>query len=202
MGSEVGELREIAGLSELRDSQGAGEPRDSQGAGELRDSQGLTEQEFLAAYDPSRYPRPSVTVDIALFVRCEAGLELLLIKRGGHPWLGQWALPGGFVNPDETLEQAAARELWEETGVSPELVELRQLQCFSDPGRDPRTRVITCAFWAVVDKQELLVGPQAARLAAGDDAAELGLYPVEAVLQMKLACDHDDIVRHALRKVL
>ena len=77
------------------------------------DKNGLTESEFLAAYKPGDYPRPSATADLALLRR--GGSEILLIKRGNHPFIGKWALPGGFVNPDETVEAAAARELFEET---------------------------------------------------------------------------------------
>lgn len=76
---------------------------------ETRDKNGLTEREFLASYRQKDYPRPSVTVDIAVFQRGQGGLRALLIRRGGHPYLGCWALPGGFVNPDEEAHAAAAR---------------------------------------------------------------------------------------------
>ena len=92
---------------------------------ELRDKNGLTEAEFLAAYRPGDYPRPSVTVDILLFLKPKEGLpKLLLVRRGGHPCLGMWALPGGFVNPDENTEAAVLRELEEETGYRAEHIEL------------------------------------------------------------------------------
>jgi len=166
------------------------------------DSNGLTEREFLAAYDPTRYERPSVTVDIALFLHSGSAVggaaprwELLLIKRGGHPWIGTWALPGGFVNPDETVEQAAERELYEETGVPPGVVELSQVRVFSNPKRDPRTRVITCLFTGVADKREL-------GLAAGDDAAELALFPIGEVLDLELAGDHAELIAYAISRVV
>ncbi len=130
----------------------------------LRDQNGLTEEEFLAQYDPSIFQRPSVTVDIVL---ADNG-KILLIRRGGHPNLGKWALPGGFVEPDETAEQAALRELEEETGVRG--VAIRQLGCFSNPDRDPRTRIITIAFTAVfTDFEERTV-------AGGDDAIDAGWF--------------------------
>lgn len=135
---------------------------------ELRDKNGLTEQEFLAQYNPGNYPRPSVTVDMVIFSidgtpDDNLDLKLLLIRRGGHPYLGNWALPGGFVDPTETVGQAAQRELLEETGV--ESGSLEQLYTFSDPGRDPRTWVISCAHMALVDSKSL-------HLCSGDDASD------------------------------
>lgn len=140
---------------------------------ELYDKDGLTEQEFLAGYDAGNYQRPSVAADIAIFTignvtqqshrkLPEKELRILLIKRGGHPYLGCWALPGGFVRPDETVGQAALRELREETGVAGGYLE--QLFTFSDPGRDPRTWVMSCTHMALVDSGEL-------KLKAGDDAS-------------------------------
>ena len=130
---------------------------------EKRNAQGQTEAEFLAAYDASKFQRPSVTVDMVIF--CEN--KVLLIKRANHPFIDTWALPGGFVEPDETCEQAASRELMEETGVEayPE-----QLKVYSDPKRDPRTRIITVAFTQVLEKM-----PEAK---AGDDAADAKWFDI------------------------
>ena len=107
---------------------------------EMLDKNGLTEEEFLASYNPAKYERPSVTVDII----CIRGGKMLLIRRGGHPFIGKYALPGGFCEPHENVYEAAARELFEETGLKAQ--NLIQLPCFSDPDRDPRTRIITVPF--------------------------------------------------------
>ena len=90
------------------------------------------------------YERPSVTVDIVLFTYAVERLQVLLIRRGNKPFAGKWALPGGFINIDESLETAAARELFEETGVRD--IHLEQLATFGDPDRDPRGRVISVAY--------------------------------------------------------
>lgn len=134
---------------------------------ELRDKKGLTEAEFLAAYDPSKWERPSVTVD--MFCYCRENRSLLMVKRGGHPFIGKWALPGGFLEPDETAEQAVRRELAEETGVNADAI--IQLRAFSDPHRDPRTRIVTVAYIAVLDRL-----PDAR---AGDDAADAKWFALE-----------------------
>ena len=126
---------------------------------ELRDKNGLTEKEFLARYDASRFERPSVTVDIVLF----RGDSVLLIRRAGHPSIGKLAFPGGFVDPHETVEEAARRELWEETHVKDILC--KQLPVQSKPDRDPRTRIITVPFLAC-----MLDENQEAK--ADDDASE------------------------------
>ena len=131
----------------------------------LRDKEGLTEEQFLASYRPGDYERPSVAADMVIFTVTDAEeenyrklakkeLRILLIRRGGHPYLGCWALPGGFVRPTETTEQAAARELREETGVSE--VYLEQLYTFSKPDRDPRTRVMSCSYGS--DRQHQSTG--------------------------------------------
>lgn len=144
----------------------------------LRDKNGLTEEEFLAAYQPGDYPRPSVATDMVIFTVTDEGennyrklpekeLRLLLIRRGGHPYLGCWALPGGFVRPTETTEEAAARELREETGV--DQVYLEQLYTFSQPGRDPRTWVMSCSYMALVDSSKVLIE-------AGDDADQAAWF--------------------------
>ena len=134
---------------------------------EPRDKKGLTEAEFLAAYDPSKWERPSVTVD--MFCYCRENRSLLMVKRGGHPFIGKWALPGGFLEPDETAEQAVRRELAEETGVNADAI--IQLRAFSDPHRDPRTRIVTVAYIAVLDRL-----PDAR---AGDDAADAKWFALE-----------------------
>ena len=115
----------------------------------VRDKNGLTEAEFLARYDAGKYPRPSVTADVAAFTHTDGRPRVLLVRRGGHPFIGTWALPGGFVEPEETVETAACRELWEETGI--ENAPVRQIGTYSDPHRDPRTRVITVAFYSCLD---------------------------------------------------
>src|SRR6476469_544994 len=114
------------------------------------------------------YARPAVTADIAVVTR-EAEPRVLLIRRKGEPFAGAWALPGGVVDPGETLADAARRELREETGV--EGVDLEQLAAFGDPGRDPRGWTITIAFLARVDAA-------AVKPIAGDDAAALGWHPL------------------------
>ncbi len=147
---------------------------------EIRDKNGLTETEYLQQYRPGDYERPSVAVDTVIFTVSsrdadnyrrlpEKKLQMLMIRRGGHPCLGQWALPGGFVEPGESTEQAAARELLEETGVKN--VYLEQLYTFSDPGRDPRMWVMSCAYMALSDKSEMTVQ-------AGDDAKSADWFDV------------------------
>lgn len=125
-----------------------------------RDRNGKTEEEFLREYDVTKYFRPSVTVDVLLFKPKKDGGKLLLIKRGGHPFIGHWAFPGGFVDANEPCETAAARELVEETGVTD--VKLAQLITASTPGRDPRWRNITVVFCGRVEEE---------LAAAGDDDA-------------------------------
>ena len=95
------------------------------------------------------YPRPALTVDCVVFGLDEQDLKVLLIERDLEPFKGKWALPGGFVRMDEDLEQAARRELREETGL--EGVFLEQLYTFGDPGRDPRGRVVSVAYYALVN---------------------------------------------------
>lgn len=136
------------------------------------------------------YPRPAVTTDCVLFCQDEnRGLSVLLIERGGEPYKGCWAFPGGFLEMDETVEEGAVRELREETGLilSPDDGRLKQLGCYSKVDRDPRGRVITIAFYAVVDKAEVK---------GSDDARDARWFPVSAL--PPLAFDHDQILRDAL----
>jgi 8-oxo-dGTP diphosphatase len=135
------------------------------------------------------YPRPAVTVDLVVVTR-ERKPRVLLIRRGHDPYAGTWALPGGFVDEDETLETAARRELREETGVAVE--ELQQLQTFGDPGRDPRGWTIAVAFLARVAAKGL-------RPEAADDAAEVGWYRLDRL--PPLAFDHEEILACARQRL-
>ncbi len=129
------------------------------------------------------YPHPAVAADVALFRNRGGKLELLLIQRGYEPFVGRWALPGGFVNIDEDLEPAARRELREETGLA--AGELRQLQTFGRPGRDPRERVITVVFIGYAAE------PDAAAI-GGDDAADARWFQLDVLPD--LAFDHAEII--------
>ena len=131
------------------------------------------------------YPRPSVTVDIVLLTR-EPRPRVLLIRRKRDPFAGAWALPGGFIEMDETLEESARRELREETGI--EAGELVQVYTFGDPGRDPRGRTISVAYRGHVDAEAL-------RPVAADDAAEVGWFALDAL--PALAFDHARIIAMA-----
>jgi 8-oxo-dGTP diphosphatase len=132
-----------------------------------------------------------VTVDIVIFtIRAEVGLEVLLVRRGIPPFEGQWAIPGGFVLENESLEAAALRELDEETGVRD--VYLEQLYSFGDPGRDPRGRVVTVAYFA-------LVAADRRPVVAGSDAAEARFWPMDAL--PKLAFDHAEILAYSLERL-
>ena len=133
---------------------------------ELRNKDGLTEAEFLAEYNPGNYERPSVTTDILILGMNKdySSLKLLLIKRGDHPFLGSWALPGGFISPNETAYVAATRELKEETGIDD--VYLDQIYTFTKPGRDPRTWVMNIAYLSLISNLREVSGQDDA-----DDAA-------------------------------
>jgi len=131
-----------------------------------------------------------VTVDIVIFTLREGSLQVLLVKRGAPPFEGQYAIPGGFIRGDESLEEAALRELHEETGVRN--VFLEQLYTFGDPKRDPRGRVITVAYYALIASDKL-------SLVAGADAAEAQWFPASSV--PPLAFDHKSILDYALERL-
>lgn len=150
-----------------------------------------TMSETAENYDASKYDRPSVTVDIVILTLREKHLHVLLIERKAWPFEGAWAIPGGFVRMDESLEDAARRELCEETGVVD--VPLEQLHTFGSVGRDPRTRVITVAYTALIPSEKIV-------LEASTDAVDARWYPV-AKLPHHLAFDHGDILAHALRSL-
>lgn len=134
------------------------------------------------------WPRPMVSVDVAVFTFSEDKAGLLLINRKNEPFKGRWALPGGFVEIDEELEDAAARELAEETGLKG--VPLEQLHTFGDVGRDPRGRQITIVFMGIAKSGQ-------DKIKAGDDAAEAQWFDIEK-LPKDLAFDHNKIVKFAI----
>ena len=172
---------------------------------EKRDARGLTEAEAIARYQSRNYPKPALTADIVVLSRLENKLQVLLVARGGPPYLGKLALPGGFANENEPIEETAARELAEETGVEGLSMEL--VGVFSRPGRDPRGWVVSAAFAALVDADRLT-------LQAGDDAARARWYPIEpadgrltlrngdTILPLEeLAFDHAEVLTRALKQL-
>jgi 8-oxo-dGTP diphosphatase len=134
------------------------------------------------------FPRPMVTVDAVVFRKTRARLEVLVIERGHPPFAGQAALPGGFVEMDEDLVDAAKRELFEETGLANQ--KLEQLATFGQPGRDPRGRNVTIVYVGVARGNTH-------RVRGGDDAARAFWIPARRPGQ--LAFDHNDILRLALK---
>ena len=136
------------------------------------------------------YPHPAVTVDIAIFSVRNDELKILLIKRALAPHRGEWALPGGFVDLKEGLEEAARRELEEETGVTG--VYLEQLYTFGEPDRDPRERVITVAHFALIPSDRL-------KLKAASDAEGVSWFGMDEL--PPLAFDHEEILRMALTRL-
>jgi 8-oxo-dGTP diphosphatase len=133
------------------------------------------------------YPRPSVTVDICLFHQAKEGLEILLIQRAKEPFKDHWALPGGFVDEHESLEDAAARELLEETTLR--RTTFKQIGAFGDPGRDPRDHTVSIAFAAILKRKP--------KVAGSDDAKDAAWHPIKRL--PKLAFDHKKIIRVALK---
>mgnify|MGYP002713219406 FL=1 len=130
-----------------------------------------------------KYPHPAVTTDVAVFALRNQQLQLLLIRRAQEPYMGQWALPGGFLEIDEDLDSCAKRELKEETGVADLYME--QLYTFGRPDRDPRERVISVTYYALVPTDKLT-------LSAGSDAAETAWFPLQELPE--LAFDHEEII--------
>lgn len=137
-----------------------------------------------------QYPRPAVTVDCVVFGLDEGKLKILLIERNSAPFAGCWALPGGFVDQNESLDAAARRELAEETGLAD--VFLEQLYSFGDPGRDPRGHTVSVAYYALVRQDQHT--PRAAT-----DASDAAWYPVNRL--PKLAFDHRKIVAAAVARL-
>jgi 8-oxo-dGTP diphosphatase len=145
-------------------------------------------------YDAGKFPSFAVTVDIVILTMADGVLHVLLVRRGEEPFKGMWAIPGGFKRPDETLDEAARRELSEETGVDVARL-LTQFGAYGDPGRDPRMNVVTVAYLAVLRDVGAIV--------AGTDATDAALVPVSDILgeRIELAFDHMRIVRDAIERV-
>jgi 8-oxo-dGTP diphosphatase len=137
-------------------------------------------------------PLVTVTVDLVIFTVRDGELQVLLIDRGIEPYLGYPALPGGYIDKDETLEDAALRELREETGLNGRTLHLEQLRAYSAPHRDPRGRVITVAY--------LALGPNLPTPIGGTDAAAAHWTPVSVALAYRLAFDHEAILRDGLER--
>ncbi|MCX2182630.1 NUDIX hydrolase [Streptomyces sp. SKN60] len=148
----------------------------------------------LAGYDKHAFEPFALTADLAVLTVREGRLHVLLVERGQEPYAGAWALPGGFVLPDESAEQAARRELAEETGLSGATaarLHLEQLRTYSDPDRDPRMRVVSVAYTALV--------PDLPEPRGGGDAAQARWQPYDTVRD--LAFDHDRILADARERV-
>jgi len=164
------------------------------------------ERVFLENYDPNKYEKPSVTTDITVFTISEDNeLSVLLIKRGGYPYKDKWAIPGGFVKIDESVDESARRELKEETNLDNFAIE--QFGTFGEVDRDPRMRVISVAYMAFVPKNALSIK-------AGDDASDAKLFKIHidldginfvsgnlTIKESDLAFDHADIIRTAIKRL-
>jgi 8-oxo-dGTP diphosphatase len=137
------------------------------------------------------WPRPMVTVDAVIFKRSQNKTALLLIKRKNDPFAGKWAFPGGFVDMDEELEDAVARELAEETNLKG--IDLEQMHTFGKVGRDPRGRQITIAFIGFTDENN-------ANIKAGDDAAQAKWFDINDLPQ-EMAFDHDEVAKLAIGRL-
>lgn len=163
----------------------------------MKNKEGLTEEEFLKNYKPGDYERPSLTVDMVLFTLGdeeekdlkkvpEKVLKVLLIKRKNHPFMGCWAIPGGFVDINESIEDAVYRELKEETNI--DNVYLEQLYTWGDVNRDPRMRVISTSYMALVNKDDI-------NASAGDDAEEVAWFDIRKKL---ISTEDFKIVSHII----
>jgi 8-oxo-dGTP diphosphatase len=165
------------------------------------------EESFLEKYRPAAFPRPSVTVDLVIMTVQDRDLKVLLVQRGEHPCKGRWALPGGFVrvsddrnDQGEDLDAAALRELEEETGLSPETCGqffLEQVKTFGRPGRDPRMRVISVAYYALVRSSLVPL------IRAGGDVSSARWFsiadlPKDLAREDALAFDHAEILEATL----
>ncbi|OAA90207.1 NUDIX hydrolase [Clostridium ljungdahlii] len=179
----------------------------------IKNKQGLTEEEFLKQYDDSIYEKPSLTVDMLIFTVMnekkenyrklpEKSLKILLVKRGDHPYIGKWALPGGFVGINESLDEAALRVLRSETNIDD--IYMEQLYTWGEVDRDPRTRVISSSYMALVDSSSLSIKAGSDEedaawfnvsynlLQEKKEAVEKG-YIYEQIVQIKLWNENEDL---------
>lgn len=136
-----------------------------------------------------KYARASLTVDAVVFRKIKTVYQVLLIERGNEPFRGQWALPGGFMDMDETLEEAVERELVEETNLSG--IVLKQLHAFSSLDRDPRGRTVSVVFWGMLTDQQ--------KPSAGDDASKTQWFDINEL--PPLAFDHQEVMELAVQKL-
>ncbi|MCM1120313.1 MAG: NUDIX hydrolase [bacterium] len=181
-----------------------------------RNAQGLTEQEFLSRYNPEKYEHPSVTVDTLIFTVDRGGdedhLQILLTRRTDHPYMGRWAIPGGFVGMEESVEQAAVRKLVEETGIRD--VYLEQLYTWGEVGRDPRTRIISVSYIVLIPREKLRHIQTVSEEKSSQSAADRVWYFVSiqdgrlrlwngkrSLEEEELAFDHADMIRLALERM-
>lgn len=159
-----------------------------------------SEHAFLRGYDPDKYRKPTVMVDVVIFTVREEVLQVLLVKRGEHPFKGEWSLPGGGLRVDknsdgfdESIEEAALRELREETGVTPPYLE--QLKTYGGATRDPRDWTVSVVYFALVPADNI-------NLRAGTDAAAAAWFPVSnSKVGVKLAFDHRHILGDAIQRL-
>ncbi len=170
-----------------------------------RERDNATEAEFLSDYDPETFERPSVTVDVVLLTVRDHALEVVLLKRSEHPALGQMTLPGSFVGIDESLDTAAERLMVDKVGLSG--IFLEQLYTFGEPKRDPRMRVITVAYYALVNPERLLdaveEGVIRARISVpwgGETGGPVDVLDATGS-PLDLAFDHADLIGMAVKRI-
>ena len=148
----------------------------------------MNEEHFLKSYDSSQFQKPSVTVDLILFTVRESQLQVLLTKRQKYPFIGKLALPGVFVQMQETLDEAAQRALYQKTGLHD--IYFEQLYTWGNPERDPRMRIISVSYYALVPDSQIM------------DSSLASFYPVEEVLkQNNLAFDHCEMIAYGRERI-
>ena len=155
-------------------------------SGDADDPDEAEEREWLRSYDPSAFPPFAVTVDMVLLTVREGSFSVLLVERATHPYRGRLSLPGGFVQPDEDLDEAAARRLERETGVRRGAAHVEQLGAFGAPERDPRMRVVSVAY--------LVFAPDLPAPVPGERTRSVGWVPVSQVDRPALAFDHAQVL--------